>query len=263
MNALSWRRLAAERLRAAGSPDPEADAKLLSWGDALRELSQGEEARLGELLAKRLSGEPAQYVLGVAWFMGLEFLVDKRVLIPRQDTELLVEKALELLKPLSNPRALDLCAGSGAIGLSIAKLHPGARVALADVRADACAVIEENRARLHVEAEILAGDLFEPVRGRAFDLIACNPPYVETAALANLQPEVRKEPMLALDGGADGLRFYRRIAGAYREYLSPGGQLLLEIGCNQAEAVRKLFGGGEVFQDLCGHDRVILIRGEL
>ncbi|MPN60486.1 Release factor glutamine methyltransferase [bioreactor metagenome] len=158
---------------------------------------------------------------------------------------------------------LDLCAGSGAIGLSIAKLHPGARVTLADVSEDACAVIAENRARLNIEAEILAGDLFEPVLGRKFDLIACNPPYVETAALADLQPEVRKEPMLALDGGADGLSFYRRIAGAYREYLSPGGALLLEIGCDQAEAVRAIFGGGDVFKDLCGHDRAIRIRGEL
>ncbi|NLD59432.1 MAG: peptide chain release factor N(5)-glutamine methyltransferase [Clostridiales bacterium] len=263
MNVLKWRRLAAERLRQAGSPDPAADAKLISWGDALRELSEAEEARLEELLARRLSGEPTQYVLGLAYFMGFEFFVDRRVLIPRQDTEVLVEKALKLLSALPGPRVLDLCAGSGAIGLSIAKLHPGACVTLTDISAGACAVIEENRARLGAGAEILCGDLFEPVRGRAFDLIACNPPYVETGALANLQPEVRREPALALDGGPDGLGFYRRIGAACREHLSPGGQLLLEIGSEQAEAVQEIFGGGEVYRDLCGRDRVIQIRGEV
>ena len=176
MLAITWRAQAARRLEAAGSPDPAADARLLCWGDSLRELSPREEARLEALLARRIAGEPVQYILESAWFMGLEFYVDARVLIPRQDTETLCEAALAFLREKASPRALDLCAGSGAIGLSLAKLCPGAKVVLADVSADACAVMDKNRRRLGVEAEIVEGDLFAPVQGRVFDLIACNPP---------------------------------------------------------------------------------------
>ena len=111
-----------------------------------------------------------------------------------------------------------------------------------------------------VQAEILQGDLFAPVRGRRFDVIVCNPPYIPTDELGLLQPEVRREPSLALDGGADGLAFYRRIAQAYRAHLRPGGALLVEIGWNQAKQVRALFGGGETLKDLGGRDRVVVIR---
>ena len=152
MLAITWRAQAARRLEAAGSPDPMADARLLSWGDSLREISPQEEARLEALLKRRLADEPVQYILESAWFMGLEFYVDRRVLIPRQDTETLCEAALAFLRDRAAPRVLDLCAGSGAIGLSLAKLCPQARVTLADVSADAGAVMEENRRRLGVEA---------------------------------------------------------------------------------------------------------------
>ena len=260
MLAITWRAQAARRLEAAGSPDPMADARLLSWGDSLREISPQEEARLEARLKRRLAGEPVQYILESAWFMGLEFYVDRRVLIPRQDTETLCEAALAFLRDRAAPRVLDLCAGSGAIGLSLARLCPGARVTLADVSARACAVIEENRRRLGVEAEIVRGDLFAPVAGQRFDLIACNPPYIRTAELVSLQAEVQKEPRLALDGGADGLDFYRRIAAAYRGHLARGGTLLLEIGWDEAADVRSLFGGGRVVRDLGGRDRMIEIR---
>lgn len=260
MRVLAWRADAARRLEAAGSPDPAADARLLCWGDSLRELSSQEEARLEALLARRLAGEPVQYVLGSAWLMGLEFLVDARVLIPRQDTEALCEAALGFLRGREGARVLDLCTGSGAIGLSIAQLCPGARVTLADVSAGACEVAARNRDRLGLRADVVCGDLFCPVRGRQFDLICCNPPYIPTADLDGLQREVRREPRIALDGGADGLDFYRRIAGEYRAFLRPGGALMLEIGWDQAEAVRALFAGGEVVRDLCGRDRVIVIR---
>ena len=170
------------------------------------------------------------------------------------------EAALACLRGAQAPRVLDLCAGSGAIGLSLAKLCASARVTLADVSAGACAVMEENRRRLDVKAEIVCGDLFAPVRGRKFDLIACNPPYIRTGELDTLQADVQKEPRLALDGGADGLDFYRRIAGEYRNYLATGGTLMLEIGWDEADSVRALFGGGSVLRDLGGHDRVIAIR---
>lgn len=260
MLAITWRAQAARTLEKAGSPDPASDARLLCWGDSLRELDAAEVARLNGLLARRLAGEPVQYVLGSAWFMGLEFLVDARVLIPRQDTETLCEAALNFLRGREAPRVLDLCAGSGAIGLSLAKLCPGARVTLADISAGACAVTAENRRRLDVKAEIVCGDLFAPVQGRTFDLIACNPPYIRTGELDNLQAEVQKEPRLALDGGADGLDFYRRIAGEYKDHLAPGGALMLEIGWDEADGVQALFGGGSVLRDLGGRDRVVVIR---
>ena len=260
MLAIAWRAQAARRLEKAGSPDPAADARLLCWGDSLREISPQEEARLEALLKRRLAGEPVQYVLNSAWFMGLEFYVDARVLIPRQDTETLCEAALAFLRGLQSPCALDLCAGSGAIGLSLARLCPPARVTLADVSADACAVMAVNCERLGVAAEIAQGDLFAPVAGRRFDLIACNPPYIRTGELEGLQAEVQKEPRLALDGGLDGLAFYRRIAAEYRKYLAPGGALFLEIGWDEAQAVRDLLGGGEVLRDLGGRDRAIVIR---
>ena len=252
MLAIAWRAQAARRLEAAGSPDPMADARLLSWGDSLREISPQEEARLEARLKRRLAGEPVQYIL--------EFYVDRRVLIPRQDTETLCEAALAFLRDRAAPRVLDLCAGSGAIGLSLAKLCPQARVTLADVSADAGAVMEENRRRLGVEAEIVRGDLFAPVAGQRFDLIACNPPYIRTGELDGLQAEVQREPRLALDGGADGLAFYRRIAATYQDHLAAGGALFLEIGWDEAEAVRALFGSGRVLRDLNGRDRVIEIR---
>ncbi len=260
MLAITWRAKAARRLEAAGSPDPAADARLLCWGDSLRELDPAEQTRLEALLERRLAGEPVQYVLESAWFMGLEFYVDARVLIPRQDTETLCEAALDFLRGREAPRVLDLCAGSGAIGLSLAKLCPDARVTLVDISAGACAVMAENRRRLDVKAEIVCGDLFAPVRGRRFDLIACNPPYIRTGELDALQADVQKEPRLALDGGADGLDFYRRIAGEYKNYLATGGSLMLEIGWDEAGSVRALFGGGSVLRDLGGHDRVIAIR---
>ena len=257
----AWRARAARALLEAGSPDPAADAKLLSWGDALRELDAREVEHLEALLARRLMGEPVQYVLHSAWFMGLEFFVDARVLIPRQDTEALCEAALEILRRPGEARVLDLCAGSGALGLSIARVRPGARVTLSDLSADACAVAAINRDRLGVQAQILCGDLFSPAQGR-FDLIVCNPPYVRAGEIDALQAEVQKEPRMALDGGADGLDFYRRIAAQYRDYLAPGGALALEIGWDQAAQVRALLGGGEVVRDLCGHDRVIVLREE-
>ena len=260
MLAITWRAQAARRLEAAGSPDPMADARLLSWGDSLRELAPEEVERLEALLARRLAGEPVQYVLGSAWFMGLEFYVDARVLIPRQDTEALCEAALAFLRGKPSPRVLDLCAGSGAIGLSLAKLCPQAKVTLADVSADACAVMDKNRRRLGAEAEIVEGDLFAPLAGRRFDLIACNPPYIRAGELDSLQAEVQREPRLALDGGADGLDVYRRIAATYKDHLAAGGALFLEIGWDEAEAVRALFGGGRVLRDLSGRDRVIEIR---
>ena len=217
MLAIAWRAQAARRLEAAGSPDPMADARLLSWGDSLRELSPREEARLDALLARRLAGEPVQYVLESAWFMGLEFSVDRRVLIPRQDTETLCEAALAFLRDRESPRALDLCAGSGAIGLSLAKLCPQRE---GHARGRERGRLRGDRLKTAAgwawRRRSSTGDLFAPARGAAFSTSSpAIPPISARGNWIRLQAEVQREPRLALDGGADGLAFYRRIAAEY------------------------------------------------
>ena len=231
-----------------------------------RSLSPEEHERLEALLQRRVQGEPVQYLLNSACFMGLNFYVDSRVLIPRQDTETLVETVIVALRQLEKPRMLDLCAGSGAIGLSVKTLVPGADVTLADCSRDALEVVRENARRLGVDVEIRHGDLFHAVWHQKFDLIASNPPYIPTGDLPLLQREVQREPQLALDGGGDGLEFYRRIAADAPEHLNPGGSIYLEVGAGQADAVRALLtermecAEAGVINDLNGIPRVVWAR---
>lgn len=259
MTLHEWRLMAA---RAVGDADaawimeealslPRARLRL----DGGRALSAGERAALDAALARRTGGEPVQYIFRRAPFMGYEFYVDERVLIPRMDTEILCEAAGQYIKGSRISGALDVCAGSGAIGISLARMFPHLAVTLSDISPGAGEVQRINAAGLGVE--ILTGDLFGPVSGRRFDLITINPPYVRADEIATLDPQVRREPLLALDGGADGLDFYRRIAREYRDYLNPGGRLYLEVGYDQAEAVRALLGGGETIRDLGGVMRVV------
>ena len=231
-----------------------------------RSLSPEEHERLEALLQRRVQGEPVQYLLHSACFMGLNFYVDSRVLIPRQDTETLVEAVIVALRQLEKPRMLDLCAGSGAIGLSVRTLVPGADVTLADCSRDALEVVRENARRLGVDVEIRHGDLFRAVWHQKFDLIASNPPYIPTGDLPLLQREVQREPQLALDGGGDGLEFYRRIAADAPEHLNPGGSIYLEVGAGQADAVRALLtermecAEAGAINDLNGIPRVVWAR---
>jgi release factor glutamine methyltransferase len=221
------------------------------------ELTGDQERALESALDRRRSGEPVQYIFSRAPFMGFEFYVDKRVLIPRMDTETLCDAAAsDYLK--KNPRAavLDLCAGSGAIGISLAKMFPGANVTLSDISPDASDVQRIN-AQGVPNVEILTGDMFETVAGRDFDMITCNPPYIRSSDMGGLQMEVRAEPALALDGGADGLAFYRLLARKYRDFLRPGGRIYMEIGFDQAADVCALFENARVIRDLNGLDRVI------
>ena len=247
----TWYRAARDRLAAADCPDPEVDARLLQehvTGLSPRELrrrpdealSADQLQRLEDCLTRRLSGEPVQYVVCCAWFYGFPFYVDERVLIPRSDTENLVEAAGRFLWEFTEPQALDLCTGSGAIGISLTRICPAVRTTLADISADALNVARENVANLGVGArtELVEGDLFAPLAGRSFHLIACNPPYIPRRELKQLQREVRREPELALDGGADGLDFYRRIAAEVNGHLLPGGRVYLEVGVGQARVVR-------------------------
>lgn len=211
------------------------------------------EAEKAERVAEaRQKGEPLQYLLGKAPFYGYDFDVDERVLIPRFDTEILAEAAVKFIRENCSgkrARVLELCTGSGALAIVIAK-ETGAEVAATDVSADALEVARANALKHGAEITFLEGDLFAEAEG-VFDLIVVNPPYIPTAELPTLASEVKDhEPLLALDGGEDGLDFYRRIAAAYDGYLAEGGALMLEVGAGQAEAVKAMFvGEAEVLYD--------------
>ncbi len=223
-------------------------------------IEQKDEERYRDLLQKRGSHIPLQHLTGTCDFMGLTFQVNDQVLIPRQDTETLVESALLRLK--EGDRALDLCTGSGCIILSLEKLGPGIRGLGADISAAALAVAKRNRDSLGLESDFCISDLFEGIEG-VFDMIVSNPPYIASGKIPGLMEEVRGfEPLLALDGGADGLDFYRRIIKDARDFLKPGGWLGLEIGYDQREAVEELlrrqgFIKTETLQDLAGLDRTV------
>lgn len=271
MTAREWEKAARARLSRSGSPDPGTDALLLLAGALGVErgsllfhrddfLSEEQFTLLEEQLARREGGEPLQYVQGVAYFMGLEFLVDRRVLIPRQDTETLCELALSRIKP--GESVLDLCTGSGALAVTIAR-RGRARVTGADISADALRVARENAARNEASVRWVCGDLFDAVAQEHFDAIVCNPPYLSAADMSSLQAEVRWEPALALAGGMDGLDFYRRIAYSLPGRLKAGGRAFFEVGAGQAAAVREIFAGAlpgarvQVQKDLCGVERVV------
>lgn len=196
--------------------------------------------------------------------MGLPFYVNEHVLIPRQDTEVLAEKALELKRP--GMRVLDMCTGSGCILISLLKLSPlkGISGVGCDISPEALCIAEKNAGRHCVEADLRQGDLFEALpEGDRFDMIVSNPPYIPSSDIDSLQEEVRAyDPRIALDGKEDGLYFYKRIISGSVRYIRQGGWLLLEIGCEQAEAVsgmleRAGYTGIKVKKDLAGLDRVI------
>ena len=277
MTISDWLRHAQGVLTETGCPDPGIDARWMAEdvlgmtrvdlkfeGD--REVTPAQLTRLNGMLARRAAGEPVQYILERADFMGLIFHVDKRVLIPRQDTETLVEHALIELSQRGECRVLDLCTGSGCVGLSIASLAPLARVTLTDISRDALEVARMNAGRLSADVDIRHGDLYRAVGRRRFDLIVSNPPYIPHIQLADLQREVRHEPALALDGGRDGLDLYRRIAHEAPDHLNPGGAICLEVGIGEAPDVLALLrdalspAGSGAVRDLNGIERVVWAR---
>lgn len=259
--------------RKAGIPDPAWDSALLLAHltgrpalnlrlDTDTQLDANILARYDELRQLRLQRRPLQYLLGVQAFLGRDFYVDERVLIPRPETELLAERAIAWLQKQKCPTALDLCCGSGCIGVSMALGAPGARVHAADLSPDALAVTARNADALGARLTLHQGDLFAAVEGLVFDLIISNPPYIPTEECQALQAEVMQEPGLALDGGADGYDFYRRIAREAPAHLCPGGVVLLEVGCIQADTVAALMEAGgfrsiDIHKDLQGIDRMV------
>ncbi len=204
-------------------------------------LAEPELAAYRGLIKRRLGGEPVAYLLGEQEFWGLPFFVDPDVLVPRPDSETVIEVVRALSADRAAPcRILDLCTGSGAIAVSLAREYPAATIIATELSPAAAAIAVRNAERNAVadRVTVRTGDLFAPVAGERFDVITANPPYVTTAVLATLAAEVRREPRLALDGGPDGLAFYDRIAAAAGEYLCPDGVLVLEHGFDQAEGVR-------------------------
>ena len=282
--------LGKERLFQAGVQDAGMDAVLLlehvcgttrsdlrAHGD--REVDPGQEAAYEALLSRREERIPLQLLTGVQEFMGLEFSVNEKVLIPRQDTEILVEEVLREL--FDGMRILDLCTGSGCILISLLHYSNDCEGLGVDISTEALKTAAENAFRLLGGEHGLSqeentagadgpgrrydfrqGDLFEAAEGK-FDIIVSNPPYIPSVIIETLMPEVREhEPRLALDGGQDGLVFYRRILEGSGEYLNAGGKLFLEIGYDQAEAVGRLMeqaGFQEIRtkKDYSGHDRVV------
>lgn len=234
--------------------------KLTLEGD--RELEPGIEEKLKAALAKRLTHMPVQYITGYQNFMGLEFMVSKDVLIPRMDTETLVEEVLRL--GLSNVRVLDICTGSGCILLSILKYVYGSSGVGVDISDGALGVAKANSEALGIDATFIKSDMFENIpKDEHFDIVVSNPPYIRSDVIGTLMSEVKDyEPLLALDGSEDGLKFYRIIADRAPEYLNNGGMLFLEIGYDQGAEVSALLSAAgfmdvEVIKDLSGLDRVV------
>ncbi|MDL2236072.1 peptide chain release factor N(5)-glutamine methyltransferase [Christensenellaceae bacterium OttesenSCG-928-L17] len=222
-------------------------------------LTSAQNELLCALIARRQAREPLQYILGAWSFMGLPFVVRPGVLIPRPETELLCETALRLAKENGYETALDLCCGTGCVGVALAKIG-SLRVTASDCEADCVTLTKENAAKNDVSLTVLQGDWFSPHTER-FDMIVCNPPYLTAEDMRALQEELRYEPLRALFGGEDGLCAYRIIAERYREYLNAGGALILEVGHKQAEDVRTLLGGqAEVLEDLSGIHRVVYLQ---
>ena len=214
-----------------------------------------------EKMCERIhNGEPWQQVLGTVEFFGRNFQIDKNVLIPRQETELVCEQALKHVTNKS--KVLDLCCGSGVLGITIA-LEKGAKVTLGDISKDALAVAKFNNKKLKVKAKVIKTDMFGSIKGK-FDVIVCNPPYVESDVIPTLDNSVKDhEPHLALDGGADGLNFYRILAHEADAHLNKGGILVLEIGYNQGQAVCDLLKDkfdAEFLKDYSNNDRIVIAK---
>ena len=261
-----------KQLEAAGNPEAKVDAWYLlefvtglSRQEYFLQMEQAVDDATVEsyrqALAKRMEHVPLQYITGFQEFMGLNFLVNPSVLIPRQDTETLVKQALDLMEP--GDAVLDMCTGSGCILISLLKMKQGCKGVGVDISAQAIETARENAKMNEVDATWICSDLFAEVTGK-FDVMVSNPPYIATSVIETLMPEVVEfEPYDALDGHEDGLFFYRRLVEQSGEYLTDQGYLLFEIGYDQGEAVAELmkqagYKDVTVVKDYCENDRVVM-----
>ncbi len=233
-------------------------------------LAKDKAALVSTALKRRANGEPIQYILGKTEFMGLEFRVDKSVLIPRQETEILVEKAIDIVhsSKFKVQSILDIGTGSGCIAISLAKFIKNINVTASDISGDALKIAKQNASLNNAEVTFLQSDLFAAydLTPNTYDLIVSNPPYVATAEIEHLQPEISYEPRIALDGGRDRMDFYRRIIAQTPAYLKKEGYLIMEMGFNQCSAIKEIFNSFgnfrivEVVKDYTHIDRVIVTR---
>ncbi len=262
------------QLAAAGITEADLDARLLlehichtNRNDLLahgeREVSDREQGDYLACISKRAGHTPLQYITGVQEFMGLAFAVDEHVLIPRQDTEILVEEVMRYMH--DGMRILDMCTGSGCILLSLLHYANGCTGVGADISGKALEIACKNKETLLLDAEFVESNLFEKIEGK-FDIIVANPPYIRSGVMGTLMEEVRcHEPLVSLDGGEDGLFFYRAIISQAPAYLHGGGELFLEIGYDQGRQTAALlaehgYQGIEIIKDYAGLDRVVHAR---
>lgn len=233
----------------------------------LQEIVAVQEQQYSCYLKRIVEGTPLQYITKQQEFMKLEFYVNKEVLIPRADTEILVEEAIKIAKKQEQAKVLDLCTGSGAIGISIAKYVKESEVVLADISKKALQIAKRNAKKNQVEEQIqiVETDLFTNISS-SFDIIVSNPPYIKTEEIKSLAKDVQSQPILALDGGTDGLEFYKKIIREAYHYLKPNGYLCLEIGYEQKEQVIQLLEEVKQYKeirgkkDLGGNDRIVIAR---
>ena len=233
------------------------------------EVKQEDKIKYENCIKELIKGKPLQYITNKQEFMGLNFYVDENVLIPQPDTEILVEKAIEIAETTQKNKILDMCTGSGCIAISLAKKINNVQITAVDISNSALNVANKNAINNNVENKIkfINSDMFNNIEEK-FDIIVSNPPYIETETINKLEIEVQNEPHVALDGGIDGLKFYKIIANNAFEYLNENGYLLLEIGYNQQESVTQLlqdtgkYKNIETIKDLGGNYRVVIARKE-
>ena len=233
------------------------------------EVKQEDKIKYENNINELIKGKPLQYITNKQEFMGLNFYVDENVLIPQPDTEILVEKAIEIAETTQKNKILDMCTGSGCIAISLAKNINNAQIIATDISNNALNVANKNAINHNVENKIkfINSDMFNNIEEK-FDIIVSNPPYIETVTINKLEIEVQNEPHLALDGGIDGLKFYKIIANNAFKYLNENGYLILEIGYNQQESVTQLlqdtgkYKNIETIKDLGGNYRVVIARKE-
>lgn len=217
-------------------------------------------------IEKLTKGIPLQHITHRQEFMKMDFLVDENVLIPRPDTEILVEEVIKIAQKYNSPRILDLCTGSGAIAISLKKFVPNADITAVDISEKALEIAQKNAEKLEAKINFVKSDLFDKLDNKKFDIIVSNPPYIRKDEIKKLSEEVQKEPKIALDGGEDGLDFYRIIAEQAINYLKTGSFLCFEIGYNQKNDVIKIIEDEQNYKntyckkDLYGNDRIIITQ---
>lgn len=229
------------------------------------DVPEEKQKKFAELIEFRIHGKPLQYILGKQYFMGLEFIVNENVLIPRADTEILVYEAIKELENIKKPKVLDMCTGSGCIAISLAKNVKNAEIFAVDISSEAIDVARENSKINGTDVKFIKSDLFESIIDTQFDMIVSNPPYISKEEMGKLEKDVLNEPHLALYGGEDGLDFYRSISEKAVNYLKTSGFLIFEIGYLQGEGVKNIlaelkYKNIKTVKDYSGNNRVIIAQ---